>query len=60
MGEQPGGFGDGERDHPGVGGRWLVRPDRGGWPDVGAAAEQGGGDDAAGPLVRNIRSGGSP
>ena len=46
MGEQPGGLGDGERDHSRVGGRWLVRPDRRGCPGVGAAAQQGGGDGA--------------
>ena len=35
VGEQAPGFGDGERDHPGVGGRGLVRPDRGGaWVPV--------------------------
>src|SRR5262245_50962321 len=48
MGEQPGGLGDGERDHSRVGGRGLVRPDRGGCPGVGAAAEQGGGGGADG------------
>ena len=48
MGEQAGGLGDGERDHAGVGGRRLVRPDRGGCPGVGAVAEQGGGDGADG------------
>ena len=48
IGEQPGGLGDGERDHSRVGGRGLVRPDRAGCPGVGAAAEQGGGDGADG------------
>ena len=48
MGEQPGGLGDGERDHSRVGGRGLVRPDRAGCPGAGAAAEQGGGDGADG------------
>jgi hypothetical protein len=48
MGEQPGGLGDGERDHSRVGGRGLIWPDRGGCPGVGAAAEQGGGDRADG------------
>jgi hypothetical protein len=48
MGEQPGGLGDGERDHSQVGGRGLIWPDRGGCPGVGAAAEQGCGDRADG------------
>ncbi len=48
MGEQPGSFGDGQRDHPRVGGRQLVRPARGGGPGVGAAAQEGGSDDADG------------
>lgn len=48
MGEQPGGLGDGERDHSGVGGRRLVWLDRGGCLGVGAPAEQGRGDGADG------------
>ena len=48
MGKQPGSFGDGQRDHPRIGGRRLVWPARGGCPGVGAAAQQGGGDDADG------------
>jgi hypothetical protein len=46
--EQAPGFGDGERDHPGVGGRGLVREYRGGCLGAGAAAQQGGGDGADG------------
>ena len=48
MGEQPGGLGDGERDHSRVGRRGLIWPDRGGGPGVGTAAELGGGDGADG------------
>jgi hypothetical protein len=42
--EQAPGFGDGERDHSGVGGRELVWEYRGGCLGAGAAAQQGGGD----------------
>ena len=42
------GFRDGERDHPGVGGRGLIWQGRGGCGGAGAAAEQGGGDGADG------------
>jgi hypothetical protein len=55
MGEQPGGLGDGERDHSRVGGRGLIWPDRGGCPGVGAAAELGGGDGADGQGGRDQR-----
>ena len=48
VGEQAPGFWDGERDHAGVGGRWLVRPDRCWRLGAGAAAQQGGGDSADG------------
>ena len=48
MREQAPGFGDGERDHAGVGGRWLVRVHRGGCGGAGTAAQQGGGDGADG------------
>jgi hypothetical protein len=46
--EQAPGFGDGKRDHPGIGGRGLVREYRGLCLGAGAAAEQGGGDGADG------------
>jgi hypothetical protein len=46
-GQAPG-FRDGERDHPQVGGRSLVRVGRSGRLGVGAAAEQGGSDRADG------------
>ena len=48
MAEQPPGFGDGERDHPELGGWRLVRQCRSGRGGAGAAAEQGGGDGADG------------
>ena len=48
MAEQAPGFRDGERDHPELGGRGLVRERWGGCLGVGAAAEQGGGDGADG------------
>jgi hypothetical protein len=46
--EQAPGFGDGERDHPGVSGRGLVREYRCGGLGAGTAAQQGGGDGADG------------
>jgi hypothetical protein len=46
--EQAPGFGDGERDHPGIGGRGLVREYRGGCLGAGAAAQLGSGDGADG------------
>ena len=46
--EQAPGFGDGERDHPELGRRRLVRERRGGRLGAGAAAELGGGDGADG------------
>jgi hypothetical protein len=46
--EQAPGFRDGERDHPELSGRGLVRERWGGCLGVGAASEQGGGDGADG------------
>ena len=46
VGEQACDLGDGQRDHPGVGRRWLVRPDRWRGLGIGAVAEHGGGDSA--------------
>ena len=46
--EQARGFRHGERNHPQVGGRGLVRKYWGGRLGAGAAAEQGGGDGADG------------
>jgi hypothetical protein len=46
--EQAPGFGDGERNHPGVGGRRLIREYRCGCLGAGTAAQQGGGDGADG------------
>ena len=47
-GEHAGDFRDGQRDHPWVGGGWLIGP--GGWRclGAGAVAQQGGGDGAGG------------
>jgi hypothetical protein len=47
-GKEAAGFGDGERDHPELGGPGLVWARWGGCGGAGAAAEQGGGDGADG------------
>jgi hypothetical protein len=63
-GQGPGGDGgqqsldlrDGQRDHAGLGGRRLIRPDRGRCLGVGAVLDQGGGDGADGMITRRLRS----
>jgi len=46
LGEQAGDLGYGQRDHAGVGWRWLAGPDRERGLRAGAVPEQGGGDGA--------------
>jgi hypothetical protein len=47
-GEQPLDLRDGQRDHAGLGGWRLIRPDRGRCLGIGAVLELGGGDGADG------------